>query len=145
MLLFCDFVKSDLQMHFAAESELIRMKISTSESEAMLLDCKKASHPLWVCLCRKWRSGGISRFCPRGGEGGSVKLTDRSEQFIYSIYVYLSIQQLNLYIKVSLQFFLKIKCHCFSVKTTKFTLSPVPFQNEHVIKQLQDLGELLYF
>ncbi|KAI3351342.1 hypothetical protein L3Q82_005883 [Scortum barcoo] len=63
---------------FAAECEAAGMRISTSKSEAMVLDRKRVACPLsrWVeRSCLKWRSSSISGSCSRVRERSSVRLT----------------------------------------------------------------------
>ncbi|KAJ0002649.1 hypothetical protein NQD34_007798 [Periophthalmus magnuspinnatus] len=66
---------------FAGECEAAGMKISTSKSEAMVLDRKKVVCPLWVeSPCLKWRSSSILGSCSRVRDGWSVRLTGGSVQ-----------------------------------------------------------------
>ncbi|KAI3360319.1 hypothetical protein L3Q82_014632 [Scortum barcoo] len=62
---------------FAAECEAAGMRISTSKSEAMVLDRKRVACPLQVGgeSCLKWRSSSISGSCSRVRERSSVRLT----------------------------------------------------------------------
>ncbi|KAI3355548.1 hypothetical protein L3Q82_018375 [Scortum barcoo] len=63
---------------FAAECEAAGMRISTSKSEAMVLDRKRVACPLQgECerSCLKWRSSSISGSCSRVRERWSVRLT----------------------------------------------------------------------
>ncbi|KAI3360329.1 hypothetical protein L3Q82_014641 [Scortum barcoo] len=63
---------------FAAECEAAGMRISTSKSEAMVLDRKRGWRALsgWVeRSCLKWRSSSISGSCSRVRERWSVRLT----------------------------------------------------------------------
>ncbi|KAI3363448.1 hypothetical protein L3Q82_012063 [Scortum barcoo] len=63
---------------FAAECEAAGMRISTSKSEAMVLDREKGGMPSpggWRRSCLKWRSSSISGSCSRVRERWSVRLT----------------------------------------------------------------------
>ncbi|KAI3374597.1 hypothetical protein L3Q82_021177 [Scortum barcoo] len=65
---------------FAAKCEVAGMRISTSKSEAMVIDRKRVACPLrrWVeRSCLKWRSSSISGSCSRVRERWSVRLTGR--------------------------------------------------------------------
>ncbi|KAK7939602.1 hypothetical protein WMY93_002928 [Mugilogobius chulae] len=85
-LLFADDVvlmassNQDLQHalgRFAAECEAAEMKISSSKSEAMVLDRKRCfALSRWVeSPCSKWRSSSISGSCSRVREGQSLYRT----------------------------------------------------------------------
>ncbi|KAI3362936.1 hypothetical protein L3Q82_011616, partial [Scortum barcoo] len=63
---------------FAAECEAAGMRISTSKSEAMVLDRKRVACPL------KWRSSSISGSCSRVRERWSVRLTGGLVQSVRS-------------------------------------------------------------
>ncbi|KAI3366340.1 hypothetical protein L3Q82_000504 [Scortum barcoo] len=88
-LLFADDVvllassSQDLQHvleRFAAECEAAGMRISTSKSEAMVLDRKRVACPLRVKVersCLKWRSSSISGSCSRVRERWSVEIDRR--------------------------------------------------------------------
>ncbi|KAI3368000.1 hypothetical protein L3Q82_026820 [Scortum barcoo] len=84
MMLSCWLHSSQDLQHvlerFAAECEAAGMRISTSKSEAMVLDREKGGVPSpggWrgPASCLKWRSSSISGSCSRVRERWSVRLT----------------------------------------------------------------------